>query len=209
VTFVLTHTERARGSVESEHIIQLFDMVDSLGPGVATFLSRGLDAGGSLFVVARPNHAEAITNALAMLGHDPAALVADGRLTCLDARETMRQFMRGGSPDPVLFEQVVADTMRRLIAGSTGQLHAYGEMVDILAEEGSYAAVDALEGLWNELGAIESFSLLCGYASGHFAAPRAAARLKAICHHHTRVDRSHDDMLGNWLLNTIIDPSAA
>jgi hypothetical protein len=210
VTIVLTHKERViRGSVASEHVVQLFDVVDSLGPGVATFLSRGLEADGSLLVVARPQHAEAIKIGLADLGYDPAALAADGRLTLLDARDTMRQFMRGGLPDRVLFEHTVGDSVRRLVAGSKGQLHAYGEMMDILAEEGSYQAVDALEGLWNELGAIESFSLLCGYASSHFAAPRAGERLRAICQHHTRVDRGHDDMLGNWLLITVSDPSAA
>ncbi len=210
--FVVTHRQQVvRGTVASEHIVQLFDVIDSLGTGVAAFLESGLQAGAHVLVVARPQHVTMITQALADAGHDAAALAAEGRLVVLDAGTTLRRFMRSGGPDPALFESACGDVVRRLAAASDGQLHVYGEMVDILAEEGSYQALEELEGLWNELAATESFRLLCGYASSHFAAPKGGDRLRAVCHHHTRVHRNNEDLLANWLLDTAAaaDGSAA
>jgi hypothetical protein len=207
---VLTHRQRVvRGAVSSEHLIQLFDGPESLGSGVAEFLAQGLAQHSHVLVVARPQHVEMITRQLAKAGHDPAALTVERRWIVLDARASLARFMRGGAPDAVLFESAVGDLVRRLAAESDGPLHVYGEMVDILAEEGSYAAVEALEGLWNELAATESFSLLCGYASSHFAAPKGSARLRAICHHHTRVHQNNEDLLANWLLTTVGDSAPA
>ena len=205
---VSRHERVIKGPVESEHIVQLFDTPESLGSGVAAFLARGLADEGKLLVVARPQHVAAIGEALRAAGYDVDALIASETLTILDARATLQRFMRG-LPDRELFEAHVADVVRRLAAGSAGQLHAYGEMVDLLAEDGSFSAIDMLEELWNELAATASFTLLCGYASSHFAAAHGGERLQTICRQHTRVDRASDDLLGNWLLNTSTGDSAA
>ena len=131
-----------RGTVASEHIVQLFDVVDSLGTGVAEFLSQGLAQDGNCLVVARPYNLELIEQGLTAAGYVPGALKAEGRFTVLDAGTTLRRFMRAGAPDAALFESEIGDLVRRLAAGSNGQLHVYGEMVDILAEEGSYQALE-------------------------------------------------------------------
>jgi hypothetical protein len=199
-----------RGPVSSEHAVQLFDMIDSMASGVTSFLEQGLAQQATLLVVARKPHADAILQSLQSAGHDTQALIAEGTLTVLDAKSTLRQFMCAGSPDAALFDATVGDVLRRLIVGSEGPLFVYGEMVDILAEEGSYAAVEELEDLWNQLGETDSFSLLCGYASSNFAAPlKGADRLRAICHLHSRVHQSSEDILGNWLLDTVPDASTA
>jgi hypothetical protein len=198
------------GAASSEHVVQLFDMIDSMASGVTSFLEQGLAQQAALLVVARAQHADAILQSLQSAGHDTPALAANGTLTVLDAKSTIRQFMRGGTPDAALFDATVGDLVRRLNAGTGRPLYVYGEMVDILAEEGSYTAVEELEDLWNQLGETESFSLLCGYASSHFAAPlKGADRLRAVCHLHSRVHQSSDDMLGNWLLDTIPNGSTA
>jgi hypothetical protein len=194
----------------SDHVVQLFDMIDSMAAGVASFLAQGLTRQAALLVVARKEHSDAIIQSLQSSGCDTNALIAAGTLTVVEAKHALRQFLRGGRPDAALFEAAVADLVRRLIAGSDGPLYVYGEMVDILAEEGNYAAAEELEGLWNQLGQSESFSLLCGYTSSNFAAPvKGAERLRAVCHLHSRVHQSSEDMLGNWLLDTIPSASAA
>lgn len=205
------HRQRTlHGSDVSEHAVQLFDMIESLAAGVASFLAEGLSRNATLLIVGRPQHIDAINHSLQASGHDVPALIADGRLMLLDAKTTLRQFMRAGTPDAPLFNATIGDVVRRLIAGGGGPLYIYGEMVDLLAEEGSYSAVEELEDLWNQLGEAEPFSLLCGYASSNFAAPpKGADRLRAICQRHTRVQQGDDDMLGNWLLNTITDGSLA
>jgi hypothetical protein len=203
---VVTHHERVvRGDVAFEHIVQLFDAPDSLGPSVAAFLARGLAQRSKLLMVARPQHSDAITRSLASAGYDPDALIADGTLTVLDARATLRRIVAGGQPDPALFATQVGVFVQRLADGSDGPLHIYGEIVDLLAEEGSFDSVNKLESMWNALAQGTSFSLFCGYGSGHFAAGGGDERLRAVCRHHTRVERGSDDLLGNWLLNGVVD----
>jgi hypothetical protein len=41
-------------------------------------------------------------------------------------------------------------------------------MVDVLWQDGEHDAAIRLEVLWNQLAQTEAFSLLCGYAMGHF-----------------------------------------
>ena len=79
-------------------------------------------------------------------------------------------------------------------------MHVYGEMVDILAEQGRFDAAHELELLWNELAARKSLTLLCGYASVRFGDVRDAAALHRICAH-TAVHADAGDLLGTWLLN--------
>ena len=47
-------------------------------------------------------------------------------------------------------------------------VRAYGEMVDVLWQNGQDVAAIRLEMLWNKLAATQAFSLLCGYAMGTF-----------------------------------------
>lgn len=53
----MNHRERVLcGDIASEHLVQLFDEMESRVEGVASFLRRGWRAGAPLLVVARPNH---------------------------------------------------------------------------------------------------------------------------------------------------------
>jgi hypothetical protein len=74
-------------------------------------------------------------------------------------------------------------------------------MVDILATHGDYWAAEQLEQMWQALSAECSFTLLCGYASAHFADPRTADALAAICRSHTHASVKPTDLLGAWLLS--------
>lgn len=188
-----------RGAVRSEHVVQLFDSPESLGEAVAAFLRAGLDAGGRLLVVAKASNVREMAKALERAGLSMSSLVDQDRLTILDAHSTLRAIVRSGSPDARLFDTCIGDVVVRL-AAQAGPLHIYGELVEVFAEEGNFHAAIELEELWNQLGAMVPFSLLCGYSSAHFAAPYAGAALRHICERHTRVHQSNGDILGNWLL---------
>jgi hypothetical protein len=198
---MVTHRQRvAKGTVNSEHTVQLFDVPESLGESVAAFLHEGLLEGAPLLVVARPANLRSIGDALTQRGLSMPALIEDQSLVVLDAHTTLNSFMRNGAPHPPLFDASVASVVGRFARGTSARLRVYGEMVDILAEEGNYRGAEELEELWNALGTMYSFSLLCGYASAHFAAPDAGDSLQHICHRHTRVHQNHVDLLANWLL---------
>ena len=196
----MTHRERVlRGDIASEHLVQLFDEPDSRVEAVAAFLYRGWLAGAPLLVVARPINWALIEARLEVMGCPVADTIAAGRLVALDAATTLASFLKDGGPDDQLFEEQVGSVVARL--SKLGRLNAYGEMVDILAEQGRLDAAHELEILWNRLAAKESFTLLCGYASAHFGDARDAEALHRICRAHTGVHADAGDLLGTWLLN--------
>lgn len=196
----MNHRERVlHGDVASEHLVQLFGESESRAEAVATFLYQGWRAGAPLLVMARPTNWAMLAKRLEGLGCGVSDTIARGQLAVLDAATMLATFMVEGHPDAALFQEAVGAPVRRLSA--LGHLHIYGEMVDILAEQGYLEVAHELELAWNRLGAEQSFTLLCGYASAHFGDPRAAAALHRICRAHTRVDADPGDLLATWLVN--------
>lgn len=188
-----------KGTISSEHVVQLFDGPESRGEAVASFLCKGLESGGSLLVVAKTSSVREIERALERTGVSMSALVDGKGMSILDAHTTLGRVLRNGSVDSRGFDASIADVVIRLAQGP-GRLHIYGEMVEILAEEGNFPAAIELEDLWNHLSAVVLFSLLCGYSSAHFAASDSGRALQHICDRHTRVHQNNADILGNWLL---------
>lgn len=188
-------------AVGSEHGVRLFDVPESLGEAVAGFLLAALADGAPMLLAAKPVNVTIIAEALAARGLSLSELIERQLLTVVDAETTLCQFMRHGMPDPVLFEQHVAATVRRLAAGAS-RVAVYGEMVEILAAEENFRAAAALEQLWNQLASGTRVSLLCGYSSAHFATPDKADALHAICASHSQVLRGDTDLLGNWLIES-------
>ena len=179
--------------------MQLFDCEESMASAVASFLLDGVDAGQALLVAVTRRHWTAIGGELRQHGCDPEELQRRERLTVVDTDDALASFMRRGAPVAALFEQTVAATVKRL-AQSGGGLRIYGEMVELLAQDGNYAGAAQLEELWNELGADYSFTLLCGYSSAHFAGPDAGSALQGICCQHSTAVCSPSDPLGEFLI---------
>jgi hypothetical protein len=69
-------------------------------------------------------------------------------------------------------------------ARSDCTVRIFGQMVDVLWQRGEHHAAIRLEVLWNELAHTQAFSLLCGYAMGHFYKD---ANFDDVCAHHTQV----------------------
>ena len=182
----------------SEHHVQLFDSSKSLVEVVAGFLLAGFARGEPLLVVATPEHRELLTRRFETEGFDVRGAIAANRLTMLDAAQTLSAFMRRESPNPIAFEEIVGSTVARL--GDGERVCIYGEMVDLLAARGNYKGAHQLEQLWNALGVRQSYTLFCGYASGHFGDPQSATALGAICAAHGHVHRKSDDLLAEFLL---------
>ena len=77
--------------------------------------------------------------------------------------------LAGDRPDPLMFKSNVGDLIERLCLGRVPcPIRVYGEMVDLLWQEGNSDGAIRLEILWNQLASAYEFSLLCGYAMGHF-----------------------------------------
>jgi hypothetical protein len=187
------------GPVSTDHIVQLFDDVDSLADTVSAFLREGLVEQEPVLVVITRDHWKAVALRLRQRGGLRDGLSRSDRLIVRDARATMKRFMRNGLPDPTLFQDSVGTLVSRLAGSGTG-LRIYGEMVDLLAAEGDFRGAHLLEELWNDLRERHAFTLFCGYSAGNFGNPCSAEALRLICRSHSRVESNPRDVLGSFLV---------
>ena len=199
---VTEETRRAtRRAVVHDHILQLFDTPDSLGNVVSAFLNEGWETGEHLLVIAKPRHWARVADRLARRGCAESEAVEQGRLTVLDVHAVLPGILRGREVDIAAFHATVGALVGRLAHKSTrAGLRIYGELVEVLAEEGNYESAREVERQWNELRRHHQFTLLCGYSAAHFAGPGGAPALRSICAEHTKVQRNASDLLGTWLL---------
>jgi hypothetical protein len=196
----VTRSEKVvHGRIASEHIVQFFDSRESLANSVAAFLAEGCRQAERLLVVAKAENWLAIAASL-RAGRHALSDGNDTSLTLIDADAALAQFMRHGLPDSMLFHRTVGALVQKLADASVG-LRIYGEMVELLAEEGNFHAAQRLEELWNELAVRHSFVLLCGYSSAHFATRETREALIGICSTHSHVHRLHTDPTAEWLLD--------
>jgi signal transduction histidine kinase len=168
------------------HGVQFYEGLDALASQVVRFLAEPLRQGEAVIVIATGPHWRAFEQGLLARGVDVVAACASGGLTILDAHQTLAQFMLDDGPDAGLFEAVIgAVVAERVAASKTGRLYAYGEMVDVLWQEGQKTGALRLEQLWNDLQTRYSFTLLCAYATGSFS--QQGSGIQEVCSTHTHV----------------------
>jgi len=176
------HRKRKAGHFDA---VRFYEDRQSLARMVAGFLAEGVNANDSSVIIATPEHRRAILDSLARLSIDVGQLSERGAWMTLDAQELLATFMVDGMPSTKLFEEAVLPVIDRLRATrKNSTVRAYGEMVDVLWQDGQEAAAVRLEMLWNRLANTRRFSLLCGYSMGSFFKDAA---LKRICREHTHV----------------------
>lgn len=128
---------------------------------IARFLRTGLDNGESGLVIATPENAFRIRQALGP---------AHEKCVFLDAAVELERYMRpDGRPDPGRFHDVLGPALRSAQRRGNGGVRAYGEMVAILAERGNHDAAVEVEHLWNLLLHGQPVALLCAYPMHVFA----------------------------------------
>jgi hypothetical protein len=170
------------------HAVQFYQDEHSLAATAAGFLADGIAMGQPGLVVATAGHTSRIVGALKARGIDAEALRRTGELTVFDARKMLLTFMVGSMPDPLLFKSNVGDAIERLcVDRGPCPIRAYGEMVDLLWQNGNSDGAIRLEILWNQLASAYEFSLLCGYAVGHFYKESVRSRFKDVCDQHSHV----------------------
>ncbi|WP_229429134.1 ATP-binding protein [Massilia sp. ST3] len=169
------------------HVVRFYHDAATVLAEVAEFLDRGLRGGGAAIVIATPGHLAALRRQLAGFG-SPEGRPGwfPGELILLDAAGTLAQFMVGGWPDAGRFEAVVGAAVRRACA-SGAPVHAFGEMVALLCEQGLYDAAVRLEQLWNELAEACRFSLFCAYPWHLFPTEDQAVNFHRVCCEHDHV----------------------
>jgi hypothetical protein len=175
----------ARPTTGHFHAVQFYENKASLSRTVADFLAKGLALAQPALMIATPEHRDAVLEELRARHIDLDSAAAAGDLLLLDARQTLRLFMLDGIPDAALFSTHVPAAIEKLCRGRKDcVIRAYGEMVNVLWQDGQTAAAIKLEMLWNQLAMTHDFSLLCGYAMGNFYKD---AGMRDICAQHSHV----------------------
>ena len=182
----------------TEHAVQLFDSHRSAAIAIAQFVRHGLANNERIILVVRLDD---WNRAAVYLSRDVALadVIASERLKVCDSRRTLESLLEDDWPSAQLFERVVTPLITAAMQDGS-QVRAYGDMVDLLAGEGRYAAAARLEEIWNDLRARIPFTLFCGYTSGHFCNADGRTSLPRIRELHSHEHRAHGDFVAANLL---------
>jgi excisionase family DNA binding protein len=170
----------------SDHFVQFYETDAFLLDTVGAFIATALRDGDTGIVIATEAHREGLVERLTAAGLDVAAHQAGGTYVALDAAETLSTFMVDGEPSPDGFMDVIGGLIEQSRAGGR-RVHAFGEMVALLAVEGNPAAAIRLEQLWNALQRTQSFSLFCAYPMSRLGREDLVELLGGVCTEHTHV----------------------
>ena len=149
--------------------VTFFQGDGSLARLVAAFLTEGFAAGNPGIVVATGSQRTAIVRELTARSVDVESLQQGRDLLFLDAHQTLSAFMVDGYPDPRKFRELMYQTIESMCLGRANcTVRIFGQMVDLLWQQGQQDAAIRLEVLLNQLAQTEAFSILSCYAVGNF-----------------------------------------
>ena len=171
---------------QNQHAVRFYESDRSLAMIVVDFLQGGFDHGEPGIIVATPTHRGAVLRELSSRSIDVVELQRSETLMMLDANDTLATFMIDGKPDEARFMSGMSEVIERACKDrSDCTVRIFGQMVDVLWQQDEHEAAIRLEVLWNQLAQTKSYSLLCGYAMGHFYKD---APLDEVCAQHTHVE---------------------
>ena len=167
----------------ASHSVQFYESDEYLHDLVANFVAEGLQSGEPAVIIATEAHRNGFASHLRMMGIDPDHT----RITMLDARATLEQFMDGDTPNADRFRTVIGGVLEENGGETNTRIRAYGEMVDLLWRDGNPRAAVQLEELWNGLAGLYTFTLLCAYPMSNFTSEADSAMFERICSTHNLV----------------------
>lgn len=147
----------------NRHFAQLHRDPQALTDAVTLYLETGLRRGNGVVVIATPAHIDLFLARLREHDLDVGRYLKSGQLELHDAELTLRKFMCNDVPLWEDFRRALGAVFERVQAFGRGTTRAYGEMVNVLWQEGKQGAAIALEQYWNELARLYPFALFCSY----------------------------------------------
>jgi hypothetical protein len=152
-----------------DHIVQLYQDQQFLNRAVCRFAAGAIANGEGVILVPTVAHWEAFCPRLEAEGVDVKAAQERGQLTVVDADELLPRFMRGAMPDAPMFLGLAAN----VIASARGQgrypkVRWWGEMVNVLWEQGNVAASMSLEDQFDRLAQHHEIAIFCSFVMDNF-----------------------------------------
>jgi hypothetical protein len=157
------------GAGPRDHIVQLYQDQEFLNRAVCRFAAGAIANGEGVILVPTAAHWDAFRPRLEAEGVDVRDAQARGQLTVVDADELLPRFMRDTMPDAPVFLGLAAD----VIANARGQerypkVRWWGEMVNVLWEQGNVAASMSLEDQFDRLAKHHEIAIFCSFVMDNF-----------------------------------------
>lgn len=177
--------------VAGDHLAHFYSKTNSLYPLVCEFFTPAFSHQQAMIIIARPQTRETLRNLFQQKVCDVDGAMARGQLVMLDAETVLSTFIKDGRPDPEAFEQTVGEKIR-FTHEKFPFIRAYGEMVDVLWQQGNPKASLSLERLWGKLSQRYKFSLFCGYNLSEEG--KHGTSFNGVCCSHTHVVTSDGNL---------------
>jgi hypothetical protein len=193
----------------SDHIVQLYQDQQFLNRAVCRFAAGAIANGEGVILVPTASHWEAFRPRLEAEGVDVPGAQARGQLTIVDADELLPRFMRDAMPDAPVFLGLAAD----VIANARGQdrypkVRWWGEMVNVLWEQGNVAASMSLEDQFDRLAKQHEIAIFCSFVMDNFNSEVHSRLLPRLGQNHSHLIPVEDyarleRAVGNALRETV------
>jgi signal transduction histidine kinase len=184
--------EGAHGSAFPSHTVRFFTDVDYPAERVAGFLETSLSRGEAAMLFATPSHQASVTQSLEARGLDVDESIETGRLTLGDAEVAASAIVERSRVKSGVFEAMIAAPLREAVC-RYGSVRAYGEIVNVLAEDHDLEGALMLERLWDGLlSESPNAKLLCGYSLGSFSGQGSVGVFSRICDAHSAIEAARE-----------------
>jgi len=152
-----------------DHIVQLYQDQQFLNRAVCRFAAGAINNGEGVILVPTAAHWDAFRPRLEAEGVDVKAAQSRGQLTVVDADDLLPRFMADAMPDAPVFLGLAAD----VIANARGEgryprVRWWGEMVNVLWEQGNVAASMSLEDQFDRLAQHHEIAIFCSFVMDNF-----------------------------------------
>jgi hypothetical protein len=152
-----------------DHIVQLYQDQQFLNRAVCRFAAGAIANGEGVILVPTAAHWDAFRPRLEAEGVDVKAAQDSGQLTVVDADELLPCFMKDAMPDAPVFLGLAGDVIAKARAGGQyPKVRWWGEMVNVLWEQGNVSASMSLEDQFDHLAHHHEIAIFCSFVMDNF-----------------------------------------
>jgi hypothetical protein len=171
-----------------DHIVQLYQDQGFLNRAVCRFAASAILNGEGVILVPTAAHWAAFRPRLEAEGVDVDAAQARHQLTIVDADELLPRFMKDEMPDAPLFLGLAADVVAEARGGGRSRkLRWWGEMVNVLWEQGDVTGSMRLEDLFDQLAHEQDLAIFCSFLMDNFNGDVHAKMLPRLGQNHSHL----------------------
>jgi hypothetical protein len=171
-----------------DHIVQLYQDQKFLNRAVCRFAAGAIANGEGVILVPTAAHWEAFRPRLEAEGVDVKAAQDNGQLTVVDADELLPRFMKDSLPDAPVFLGLAADVITKARGENRfPKVRWWGEMVNVLWEQGNVAGSMNLEDQFDRLAKHHEIAIFCSFVMDNFSSDVQSRLLPRLGQNHSHL----------------------